>query len=277
MRKNVSNSLSEGLMMNDFGLTVFDLKNLKGKRTVKFVQVDTLDQAIAAKEAGIEMIGTGYSESKSHFPNSLKGVHFQFGLQWGEHANADEALRAAMQAMNHGAQSIYCPMSPQVIEVLAREGVPVIAHAGLIPPKITLTGGYRAVGKSLEEAKAVWDIAKSYESAGAFAIELEVIPDRLAKEITNRTSLFTISLGSGADCDAQYLFSADILGENKDFIPRHAKKYRDLSSEYERLHDERVKAYKEYIEDVENNVFANKEYSVSLNKGVFEDFIKSVE
>ena len=75
--------------MNDLGLTVFDLKNLKGKRTVKFVQVDTLDQAIAAKEAGIEMIGTGYSESKSHYPRTLKGVHFQFGLQWGEHANAD--------------------------------------------------------------------------------------------------------------------------------------------------------------------------------------------
>ena len=54
--------------------------------------------------------------------------------------------------------------------------------------------GSSLVGKSLEEAKDVWSIAKSYESAGAFAIELEVIPDRLAKEITNRTSLFTISL-----------------------------------------------------------------------------------
>jgi len=41
-------------MMNDLGLTVFDLKNLKVKRTVKFVQVDTLDQAIAAKEAVFE-------------------------------------------------------------------------------------------------------------------------------------------------------------------------------------------------------------------------------
>ena len=41
-------------MMNDLGLTVFDLKNLKGKRTVKFVQLDTLDQAIAAKEALFE-------------------------------------------------------------------------------------------------------------------------------------------------------------------------------------------------------------------------------
>ena len=264
-------------MMNDLGLTVFDLKNLKGKRTVKFVQVDALDQAIAAKEAGIEMIGTGYSESKSHFPRSLKGVHFQFGLQWGEHANADEALRSAMQAMNHGAQSIYCPMSPQVIEVLAREGVPVIAHAGLIPPKITLTGGYRAVGKSLKEAKDVWNIAKSYESAGAFAIELEVIPDRLAKEITNRTSLFTISLGSGADCDAQYLFSADILGENKDFFPRHAKKYIDLSSEYKRLHNERVSEYKEYISDVEDKVFGKKDYSVSIDDNVIEELISSIK
>jgi 3-methyl-2-oxobutanoate hydroxymethyltransferase len=67
--------------MNDLGLTVFDLKKLKGKRTIKFVQIDTLEQAIAAKEAGIEMIGTGYTESKAHFPSVLEGVHFQFGLQ----------------------------------------------------------------------------------------------------------------------------------------------------------------------------------------------------
>ena len=152
--------------MNDLGLTVFDLKKLKGKRTIKFVQVDTLEQAIAAKEAGIEMIGTGYTESKAHFPSVLEGVHFQFGLQWGQHSNADEALKSAMHAMNDGAQSIYCPMSPQVVEVLAREGIPVIAHAGLIPPKITLTGGYRSVGRSLEEAKQFCESAKSFESAG---------------------------------------------------------------------------------------------------------------
>lgn len=29
--------------MKNFGLTVFDLKKLKGKRTIKFVQVDTLE------------------------------------------------------------------------------------------------------------------------------------------------------------------------------------------------------------------------------------------
>ena len=110
--------------MKNFGLTVFDLKKLKGKRTIKFVQVDTLEQAIAAKEAGIEMIGTGYSEPKAHFPKALEGVHFQFGLHWGEHSNADEALRAAMQAMNDGAQSIYCPMSPFNCRGFSKRGCP---------------------------------------------------------------------------------------------------------------------------------------------------------
>jgi 3-methyl-2-oxobutanoate hydroxymethyltransferase len=66
------------------------------------------------------------------------------------------------------------------------------------------------------------------------------------------------------------------LGENKGFIPRHAKQYRDLSSEYERLHNERVSAYKEYILDVENNTFANKEFTVKLDDNVFDKFIKSI-
>ncbi len=164
------------------------------------------------------MIGTSYEQFKTHFPKQLKGVHFQFGLRWGNQASAEEALRVSMKAMNEGAQSIYCPMSPFVVEVLSREGIPVIAHVGLIPPKITLTGGYRAVGKSFDEAKMVWETAKRYESAGAFAIELEVVPGKLASEITKRVSLFTISLGSGSKCDAQYLFSADILGEKNDSL-----------------------------------------------------------
>ena len=263
--------------LSHFGLTVFDLKRLKGKRKIKFVQINTLEQGLAAKEAGIEMIGTSYEQSKAHFPKQLKGVHFQFGLRWGNQASAEEALRASMKAMNDGAQSIYCPMSPSVVEVLSREGIPVIAHAGLIPPKITLTGGYRAVGKSFDEAKMVWETAKRYESAGAFAIELEVIPRKLASEITQRTSLFTISLGSGSKCDAQYLFSADILGEKNDFLPRHAKRYKTLFKEYDRIQNERVDAYKKFIKDVDNNIFENKKYSVSMDDGVLDKVINFID
>ena len=84
-------------------------------------------------------------------------------------------------------------------------------------------------------------------------------------------------MGSGADCDAQYLFSADILGESKDFLPRHAKRYKTFFNEYERLHEERVNAYKDYITDVEDKLFADKQYSVSIKDDVLNALINSIE
>ena len=120
-----------------------------------------------------------------------------------------------MAAMTAGAQSVYCGMSPAIVEGLAREGVPVICHVGLVPPKATWTGGFRAVGKTRAQAKMIWQQVQDFEQAGAFTVEMEVIAANLAREITKRTSLLTISLGSGGGCDAQYLFSADILGENR--------------------------------------------------------------
>ena len=111
----------------------------------------------------------------------------------------------------------------------------------------------------------VWETAKRYESAGAFAIELEVVPGKLASEITKRTSLFTISLGSGSKCDAQYLFSADILGEQTDFLPRHAKRYKTLFEEHDRNHNERINAQKELSNNVDNKLFEDKKYSVKID------------
>lgn len=231
--------------MNPQGLTVHDLRALKGKRRIVFVQVASAEEAVAAAEAGMDMIGTGLRLETLAFAAAARGTHFQFGLPWGKHASATEALRDAMVAMEAGAQSVYCAMSATVIEVLAREGIPVIAHAGLVPPKATWTGGFRAVGKTKTQALDLWRSVRRFEEAGAFAVELEVIPAALADAITRRTTLLTVSLGSGAGCDAEYLFSADLLGENPGHIPRHAKTYRDFAGMRRRMQTERVAAYRE--------------------------------
>jgi len=236
-------------------LTVKDLLEAKGKRQLTYVQVAREEEAIAASEAGMDMIGTAFIPERAHFAKAVPNSHFQFGMPWGKHADATEALRDAMAAMQAGAQSVYCGMSPQIIEVLAREGVPVICHVGLVPPKATWTGGFRAVGKTLDQAKMVWQQVKDFEAAGALAVELEVVAANLSTEITARTSMLTISLGSGGGCDAQYLFSADLLGENRGHIPRHAKTYRNFAAERDRLQAERVAAYKEYIADVTTGAF----------------------
>lgn len=246
------------------GLSVKDLLEAKGKRPLSYVQVVHEYEAIAASEAGMDMIGTAFIPERAHFAKAVADTHFQFGLPWGKHADATEALRDAMAAMQAGAQSVYCGLSPVIVEVLAREGVPVICHLGLVPPKATWTGGYRAVGRTLEQAQTLWKQMKEFESAGAFAVELEVIPENLAREFSKRTSMLTISLGSGGYCDAQYLFSADLLGENRGHIPRHAKTYRNFAAEYDRLQGERVAAYREYISDVTSGTFPEARHSVQM-------------
>lgn len=246
-------------------LTVKDLLDAKGKRQLAYVQVAREEEAIAASDAGMDMIGTAFIPERTHFAKAVPNSHFQFGMQWGKHADATEVLRDAMAAMQAGAQSVYCGMSPHIVEVLAREGVPVICHVGLVPPKATWTGGYRAVGRTLDQAMMVWQQVKDFEAAGAFAVEMEVVAANLATEITGRTSMLTISLGSGGGCDAQYLFSADLLGENRGHIPRHAKTYRNFAAERDKLQAERVAAYKEYIADVTSGAFPEAGHVVSID------------
>lgn len=257
-------------------LTVKELLDLKGVRQIAFVQVARGEEAIAASAAGMDMIGTGYRAETRDFPSLVPESHFQFGLAWGRHASAEEALREAMRAMEAGAESIYCAMSPAVVEVLAREGVPVIAHVGLVPPKATWVGGMRAVGRNAEQASQVYRDSKAFESAGAFALEMEVVSARVAEEITRRVSILTISLGSGQGCDATYLFSADLLGENRGHIPRHAKVYRDFAAERDRLQQERIAAYREYIDDVASQNFPANCHSVGIEDDEFENFLNSV-
>lgn len=246
-------------------LTVKDLLDAKGKRQLAYVQVAREEEAIAASDAGMDMIGTAFIPERAHFAKAVPNSHFQFGMPWGKHADATEVLRDAMAAMQAGAQSVYCGMSPHIVEVLAREGVPVICHVGLVPPKATWTGGYRAVGRTLDQAIRVWQQVKDFEAAGAFAVEMEVVAANLATEITGRTSMLTISLGSGGGCDAQYLFSADLLGENRGHIPRHAKTYRNFAAERDKLQAERVAAYKEYIADVTSGAFPEAGHVVSID------------
>ena len=258
-------------------LTVKELLELKGVRQIAFVQVTQAEEAIAASTAGMDMVGTGFRSETRDFANLVPETHFQFGLAWGKHASAEEALREAMQAMEAGAESIYCGMSPQVVEVLAREGVPVIAHVGLVPPKATWVGGMRAVGRTSTQATDVFQASRAFEAAGAFALEMEVVPAKVAAEITKRLSILTISLGSGQQCDATYLFSADLLGENRGHIPRHARAYRDFAAERDRLQQERIAAYQEYIDDVSKLRFPDVEHSVSIDENEFEKFLNSID
>jgi 3-methyl-2-oxobutanoate hydroxymethyltransferase len=244
-------------------LEVHHIRALKGKRQLTELNVQSVEHAAAAEAAGVDIIVSGW---RPEFPArrlAAPNTHFCFGLIYGHHVNADEAKRAAFEALEAGADSIYCAMHFDVVEAMAREGIPVVGHAGLVPQKHRLTG-MRAFGRTVDEARANMQTIKDFENAGAFAVELEVVAEPVATAIARATPLTIISMGSGAGCDVQYLFAADVLGETRGRIPRHARVYDDLTAEYARLQDRRVKAFSAFKAEVAGGQFPGPSELVNL-------------
>jgi 3-methyl-2-oxobutanoate hydroxymethyltransferase len=190
-------------------------------------------------------------------------------------ATQEEAIRVGFHALELGASSVYCSASPFIIEAMAREGIPVVGHLGMVPRHVTWTN-YRAIGKTEEEAAQLYSKMKTLESAGAYAAELECVPHNLARFLCSQTKMLLMSLGSGDGCDTQFLFSDDILGDYEERPPRHAKAYRNFLEENRRLQRERIAAFSEYIADVKTKRFPERSHLVEMDPQLLEKVISSV-
>jgi 3-methyl-2-oxobutanoate hydroxymethyltransferase len=107
---------------------------------------------------------------------------------------------------------------------IVHSGIPAMGHLGLTPQSVSALGGFRVQGKGAQQAKKIIDDARALEEAGAFAILLEMVPDRVCKLITERSrNCFIISLGSGPHAHGQLLIYHDAFGLYPRFKPRMAK------------------------------------------------------
>ncbi|MGZ2452517.1 MULTISPECIES: 3-methyl-2-oxobutanoate hydroxymethyltransferase [Rhizobium] len=261
--------------MNHRRPTVADLLSIRGHRQLSMLRVVTLEEAEAAEKAGIDLVSVPPELLGPAFREVAPTVFAFPGLD--DLITAEDYLRAAFEAIRAGGDAVYCAAGMSTVRRLREEGIPVCGHVGLIPSKATWTGGFRAVGKTAASAFEVWRQVKALEEAGAFAAEIEVVPGEVAAAISKRTSLLMLSMGAGTGCDAQYLFAEDVLGQNRGHYPRHAKVYRDFASEFDRLHRERVEAFREYAEDVRSGAYPEKGHLVSIAPEELEGFLRKVE
>lgn len=260
-------------MSRSHRLTVADLRALKGERQLSMLRVESLQEAEAAERAGIDMVSVPPEMMLDpDFRDAAPTVFAIPGANFYEIGTTDDFVRWAFRLYKASADAVYCSASIRTIRCLAEEGIPVCGHVGLIPSKRTWTGGFRAVGRTLETARLVWRQVRDLEDAGAFAAEIEVVPEAIATEICERSSLFLISMGAGSGCHAQYLFADDVLGSNTGHVPRHAKTYRNFAAEIDRLQDERIAAFREFADDVANGTYPDEGHKISASKDVLNDF-----
>ncbi len=149
-------------------------------------------------------------------------------------------------------------------------GIPAMGHLGLTPQSAGALGGFKLQGKGALQAKKIVDDAKALEQAGAFAILLELVPDRLCKLITERVeNCFIIGLGSGLDAHGQLLIYHDMFGLYPKFKPRMAKVYADAGNVIE-------EGLKQYVKEVTKRSFPQEENWFGMPDEEYEELLRLI-
>ena len=257
-------------------VTVADIVALKstGRRLAQ-VTASTPAEAAAAEAAGIEMV-VCMSDFVPAVRAGSQQVFVTAAIDFSGAVTGDDLLRDAFTALAAGADAVITARGLDGIRRLAHEDIPVMGHLGFVPKKSTLYGGVRAVGKTAPEALALWQKFQALEEAGAFAVECELIPAEVMREIRHRTGLATISLGSGPHADVQFLFTSDLCGESER-RPRHARAYADLAALHRQIDAERVRALTEFRADVASGGFPSDAEASKVDATELAGFVDGLE
>jgi 3-methyl-2-oxobutanoate hydroxymethyltransferase len=140
--------------------------------------------------------------------------------------SVESAVSSAKRLVSAGAEAVKAEggtaIADQVRGIIA-SGVPFLGHLGMLPQHVIEEGGYHVKGKNEPEHQRLLADADALVKAGAFAIVLELVTARVARELTQRIPVPTIGIGAGPDCDGQILVTPDLLGMLPWYSLKHVK------------------------------------------------------
>ncbi len=142
---------------------------------------------------------------------------------------------------------------------IVRAGIPVMGHVGLTPQTSTALGGYRAQGRTAENARRIEAEALALQEAGCFAIVFEAIPSALAAELSGRMEIPVIGIGAGPSVDGQVLVFHDLLGIREGMGAKFVRRYASLL-------DDMTAGVAAYADDVRSRTFPGPEHAYSIDE-----------
>ena len=132
----------------------------------------------------------------------------------------------------------------KTVSYLVKKGIPVMGHVGLLPQSAT---NFKTQGQTYTQRKNILSDAIAISNAGAFALVIECVVEKLAKEITNLIPIPTIGIGASKYCDGQILVIDDLIGLSN-YYPKFVKQYSKIRAIIE-------KSVKKYCKDVKSRRF----------------------
>jgi 3-methyl-2-oxobutanoate hydroxymethyltransferase len=236
----------------------------------KFIDVAGVDVVLVSDAVGT--VGLGRSEAVSvsveemiyHTQAVVNGAGNAMvvtTLPFGSYETVDQAVATGVRLMKEGhADGIHlegAAADAPKVKALVHAGVPVLGHLGITKQKIIRTGTIQTQGRTAASAAAVVADAVALANAGAFALILECVPDRLGEIITRSLEIPTIGIGAGPGCNGQALVTQDMLGMFKEMSPRFLKVYLDLTEII-------VAALTKFRKEVEQGQYPGPEHCYSI-------------
>ncbi len=177
----------------------------------------------------------------------------------------EDTMRHAVRIMKDaGPQAVKLEggvRSAPSVRMLTEAGIPVMGHVGLTPQSVNIFGGFKVQGKTEYTARQLIEDVRALEEAGAFAVVLELVPAELARLVTEHTTMPTIGIGAGPDCDGEVQVLHDILGMFPDFTPRHTKRYAELGARM-------AEAATMFVGEVRSRTFPGAEQSTTMDPAI---------
>lgn len=178
------------------------------------------------------------------------------------HASVEDGIRNVCRMVKEsGCDCVKLEAAPTqlpLVTQLADAGVAIMAHLGLRPQAVAVLGGYKAQGRTKDDAETIIKQAKAFESAGAVAILLEAVPPEVSQAVVDSVTVPVVGCGAGPACDAHVVVTHDLLGLSSR-PPRFAPKLADIGEGMK-------SAFREYVRLVETGDYPRPEHTYSMRQ-----------
>ncbi|WP_088007621.1 3-methyl-2-oxobutanoate hydroxymethyltransferase [Indiicoccus explosivorum] len=241
--------------------------------SAKIAEASGIDVLLVGDSLGMVVLGydstvpVTVSDMIHHGKAARKGAGDTFlvvDMPFGSfHGGTDRTLENAVRIFQEtNAEALKLEGGGEIIEVirlLTRTGIPVVAHLGLLPQSAGVIGGYRVQGKTAEAARELLADALACEEAGACMLVLECVPHQLARKISESLSIPVIGIGAGAGTDGQVLVYHDTVRYGSHHVPKFVRSYADAGAGM-------AEGLAKYAAEVKSGAFPAAEHQFSMEE-----------
>lgn len=200
-------------------------------------------------------------------------IHLNAVMQTHQYSDPATAVQEGSKLMGDGADSVM-PMgvTNEVLKAMSDNHIPVFGHVGCLSGWQTgRFGGYRRVGKTAEDAMAVYRMAYEYQENGMVGMTIEMTPGEVTNAIAKKLRIPVISVATSGCGDGSEMVIFDLLG----LIPQQAMAKHAKS--YAHIFEDVVGGTAQFKKEIEEKIYPQPENGWSMDEAELDKFMNALE